>query len=74
ELFKLCKQYSEDAKIATRNIRRDANQRIDRLKNDSEIGEDEAFTTQDQIQKLTDASVAKIDDALAAKEKDIMEI
>ena len=74
ELFKLCKGYAEESKIAVRNIRRDANQKIDRLKTDKEIGEDEAFTAQDEVQKLTDAAVKKIDEALAAKEKDIMEI
>jgi len=74
ELFKLCKGYAEEAKIAVRNIRRDANSKIDRLKNDKEIGEDEAFTAQDEVQKITDAAVKKIDESLAGKEKDIMEI
>ncbi|MCL2680321.1 MAG: ribosome recycling factor [Coriobacteriia bacterium] len=74
ELFKLCKGYAEEAKVAIRNIRRDANQKIDRLKTGKEIGEDEAFTAQDEVQKITDAAVKKVDEALAAKEKDIMEI
>ena len=74
ELFKLCKGYAEDAKIAIRNIRRDANQKIDRLKTSKEIGEDEAFTAHDEVQKITDTAIKKIDDALAVKEKDIMEI
>jgi len=74
ELFKLCKSYAEEAKIATRNIRRDANQKIDRLKSDKDIGEDEAFTAQDEVQKITDTAVKKIDEALTLKEKDIMEI
>jgi ribosome recycling factor len=74
ELFKVCKGYAEEAKVAVRNIRRDANQKIDRLKSDKEIGEDEAFGAQDEVQKLTDAAVKKIDEALALKEKDIMEI
>jgi len=74
ELFKLCKSYAEESKIAVRNIRRDANQKIDRLKSDKEIGEDEAFTAQDEVQKITDTAVKHIDEALAVKEKDIMEI
>jgi ribosome recycling factor len=74
ELFKLCKTYTEEAKIAVRNIRRDANQKIDKLKTGKEIGEDEAFTAQDEVQKITDAAIKKIDEALDAKEKDIMEI
>jgi len=74
ELFKICKDYAEGAKVAVRNIRRDANSKIDGLKKNSEIGEDEAFTAQDEVQKLTDGAVKKIDEALAAKEKDIMEL
>jgi len=74
ELFKLCKEYAENAKQATRNIRRDANQKIDRMKSDNEIGEDVAFTSKDEVQKITDSAVSKIDESLAAKEKDIMEI
>jgi len=74
ELFKLCKGYAEEAKIAVRNIRRDANQKIDRQKNDKEIGEDEAYTSQAEVQRITDSAVKKIDEALAVKEKDIMEI
>ena len=74
ELFKLCKGYAEEAKIASRNIRRDANHKIDRLKADKEVSEDEAYTAQDEVQKITDDAVKKIDAALAVKEKDIMEL
>jgi len=74
ELFKVCKGYAEDARVAVRNIRRDANQKLDRLKTDKEVGEDEAYTAQDAVQKLTDAAIKGIDEALAKKEKEIMEV
>ena len=74
ELFKVCKGYAEDARVAVRNIRRDANQKLDRLKVAKEVGEDEAYTAQDEVQKLTDKAIKAIDEALAKKEKEIMEV
>jgi ribosome recycling factor len=74
ELVKQIKKYSEDAKVVIRNIRRDANDAIKKLKKDSVITEDEAKKSEDNIQKLTDAKIKEIDTICAAKEKDILEI
>jgi len=72
ELAKLCGKYSENAKIAIRNVRRDA---MDALKEDEkkkDISEDERKRHEDEVQKLTDKHVADADAAAAAKEKEIM--
>jgi ribosome recycling factor len=73
ELVKLTKKYGEEAKVAVRNIRRDANDDIKKLEKGT-ISEDESRRYQDEIQKLTDKYIAEIDKVLAAKEKEIMEI
>ncbi|MGE4538945.1 MAG: ribosome recycling factor [Desulfovibrio sp.] len=74
DLAKVAKKYSEEAKVAIRNIRRDANDVLKKKKNDKAISEDDQRKGQEDIQKLTDAYIAKADDALAKKEKEIMEI
>lgn len=74
ELVKIAKKFAEDAKIAIRNIRRDGNESLKKLKNDKELSEDEMHKGQDEVQKLTDSFVKDSDDVLAAKEKEIMEI
>ncbi|MFV0421135.1 ribosome recycling factor [Oleidesulfovibrio sp.] len=74
ELVKLAKKYTEDAKVAVRNIRRDANEQIKKLEKDKEITEDDLKHGQDEVQKLTDSYVAKSDKVLATKEKEIMEV
>ncbi len=74
EYVKLAKKYSEEAKVALRNKRRDANDKIKKAEGDSDISEDEAHRGQDKVQKLTDEYVAKIDEILEAKEKEIMEV
>ncbi len=74
ELVKQCRTYSEEARIAIRNARRDANAKIDRGKKDAEIPEDEAHRAEAQIQKLTDAYVAKVEDIFKKKEAEVMEI
>lgn len=73
ELVKLTKKFGEEAKVAVRNIRRDANDEIKKLEK-SEISEDESRRHQDEVQKITDKYVAEVDKVLAAKEKEIMEI
>lgn len=73
ELVKLTRKYGEDAKVAVRNIRRDANDDIKKLEK-SEISEDESRRHQDDIQKLTDKFIAEVDKVLAAKEKEILEV
>ena len=74
ELVKLCKHYSEEAKVGVRNIRRDANAKLERSKKDSEISEDDLRRAEVDIQKLTDAHVKEIEDALKRKEAEIMEV
>jgi len=73
ELVKLTKKYGEEAKIAIRNIRRDANDDIKKLEKTT-ISEDESRRHQDDIQKSTDRFVAEVEKVLAAKEKEIMEV
>lgn len=73
ELAKETKKFGEEAKVAIRNIRRDANDEI-KKKEKAEISEDESRRHQDDIQKLTDRHVAEVDKILAAKEKEIMEV
>ncbi|QTH45873.1 ribosome recycling factor [Cohnella sp. LGH] len=73
ELAKSTKKFGEEAKVAIRNIRRDANDEI-KKKEKGEISEDESRRHQDDVQKLTDKFVAEVDKILAAKEKEIMEV
>lgn len=74
DLVKLAKKYAEDAKVAIRNIRREANDAIKKMKNSKELTEDEMHKGQDEVQKLTDSYVEKCDHVLEIKEKEIMEI
>ncbi|MFS0727874.1 ribosome recycling factor [Paenibacillus sp. 1P07SE] len=73
ELVKTMKKIGEEAKVAIRNVRRDANDDIKKLEK-SEISEDESRGHQADIQKSTDHFVAEVDKLLAAKEKEIMEV
>jgi ribosome recycling factor len=73
ELAKNTKKFGEEAKIAIRNIRRDANDEIKKLEKTS-ISEDESRKHQDDIQKTTDRFTAEVDKILVAKEKEIMEV
>jgi len=74
DLIKVVKSEGEDAKIAVRNIRRDANEQLKKLLKDKEVGEDEERRAQDDVQKLTDRFVSEIDKALQAKEIDLMAV
>ncbi len=74
DLIKLVKSEGEDAKIAVRNIRRDANHSLKELLKKKEISEDDERRMQDDIQKLTDRFVLEIDQALSAKEVDLMAV
>lgn len=74
ELTRVAGKYAEQARIAVRNIRRDGMDTLKRQEKDGEIGQDELHRGQDDIQKLTDEYVAKVDAALADKEKDIMQV
>ena len=74
DLARQAKQEAENARIAIRNIRRDAIADIRELVKEKEVAEDEARRGEEDIQKLTDRRVAEVDDALASKESDLMEV
>src|SRR3989344_5816939 len=74
ELTKVVKGAAEDAKVAVRNLRRDANEHAKRLLKDKEITEDEDRRSQDDVQKLTDKHIAEIDKLVQGKEAEIMAV
>ena len=74
DLTKQVKKYAEDAKVAMRNIRRDGMDYIKKLKKNSEITEDEQKKAEKDLQDLLDKFIKKADEALAAKEKELMSI
>lgn len=71
ELVKLAGKFAEEGRVGIRNIRRDAVDSVRKQEKSHEISEDEAKNLQDEIQKVTNQYIAKIDELLAAKEKDI---
>jgi len=74
DLTKQVKKYAEESKVAMRNIRRDGMDYIKKLKKDSEITEDEQKKAEKDLQDLLDKYIKKVDEALAAKEKELMSI
>ncbi len=74
ELIKVVKSEGEEAKVAVRNVRRDANDALKKLLKDKEIGEDDERKAQDEVQKLTDKFVAEIDKMLQVKETELMAV
>jgi len=74
EIVKQAKGMVENAKVAIRNVRKDGNDKIKKLEKDKEISEDESKKAQDQIQKITDEHVTKIDEAFKTKEADILKV
>ncbi|MCK8600670.1 ribosome recycling factor [Syntrophobacteraceae bacterium DRH4] len=74
DLVKIIKKMAEEAKVAVRNIRRDANEMIKDLKKEKEISEDDQFRAQDEIQKITDTFIGNIDAAYNNKETEVLEI
>jgi len=74
ELTKQVKKYAEEAKVAMRNIRRDGMDYVKKLKKNSEITEDEQKKAEKDLQDMLDKNIKKVDDALAAKEKELMAI
>jgi ribosome recycling factor len=72
DLVKVVKKMGEEGKVALRNVRRDANERFKDLKKDKQISEDEAHRAQDEVQKITDDFIKKVDAQAAEKEKEIM--
>lgn len=74
ELVKVVKKEAEDAKVAIRNVRRDANEDFKKLEKNGDITEDELHRNTDEIQKLTDAYIEKVEEHAKVKEQEIMEI
>ena len=73
ELVKQINKMSEEHKIALRNIRRDSNDLLKAMKKDGDISEDDAFKAQDEVQKITDDHIRRVDDVTKEKEKEILE-
>lgn len=73
EYVKLAKKYSEDGKIAVRNVRRDQIEVLRKAEKDKKITEDEKKRGEEEIQKITDQHIKLIDDATIAKEKELMD-
>jgi ribosome recycling factor len=74
DLVKVVKKIAEEARVAVRNHRRDANDKVKGLQKDKKMSEDDAKKAMDQVQKVTDEYSTKIDQLTASKEKDIMTI
>ena len=74
ELTKTIKKMGEDTKVAVRNLRRDANDKVKKLEKSGDYTEDDRKEVLDEIQKMVDQAISDIDDIVAAKEKEIMEV
>ena len=74
ELVKVAHKYAEQARVAVRNVRRDGMEALKKLEKDHKISQDDHKRGSDEIQKTTDGHIKKIDEALAAKEKEIMHV
>jgi len=74
DLVKQVKKITEEYKVAVRNVRREANDQLKKMKKDKDISEDDMFRLQDEAQKETDRYIGQIDDIAAGKEKEVMEV
>ena len=74
ELVKLVKKFGEDAKVAIRNVRRDANESLKKMEKDKELSEDLRHDAETEVQELTDGHTKKIDELIKHKEEEIMEV
>lgn len=74
QLVKVVRKRAEEAKVAIRNIRRDSNDDLKKLEKEKHISEDETKRSQEEIQKMTDQYVVKVDEILKHKESEIMEV
>jgi ribosome recycling factor len=74
QLVKAVKKKAEEAKVSIRNIRRDANEELKKLEREKHLSEDEVKKSQEDTQKITDSFIAKVDEVLGYKEKEIMEV
>lgn len=74
QLAKEASKFGEETKVAVRSVRRDCIDKLKKMKKDSEITEDDLRNGEEKMQKITDSFIKKVDEMVAAKEKDIMEI
>jgi len=74
QLVKVVRKRAEEAKVAVRNIRRDTNDELKKLEKDKHLSEDDVKKEQEEIQKITDSFIKKIDEIVEHKEKEIMEV
>jgi len=74
ELSKIAHKYAEQARIAVRNVRRDGMELLKKMEKDHKISEDDHRLWSDEVQSMTDGEIKKIDELLAAKEKDILKV
>lgn len=74
ELVKVASKYAEQARVAVRNVRRDGMERLKKLERDHTLSEDDHRTWSDKIQAMTDETIKQIDQALAVKDKEIMQV
>lgn len=74
ELAKIAGRYAEEARVAVRNVRRDGMDRLKKMQKDGDLSEDEHKVWTDKVQAMTDAHIKKIDEALVAKEKEIVQV
>jgi ribosome recycling factor len=74
EMVKVAHKYAEEARVAVRHVRRDGIDLLKKMKKDGVLGEDEERRQEEQVQKATDQSIAEIDQILASKEKEIMQV
>ena len=74
QLVKIVKKKAEETKVAIRNVRRDSIEEIKKLEKENHLSEDDVKRAQDEIQKITDSFITKVDEVLTHKEKEIMEV
>lgn len=74
EMSKVAAKYAEQARIAVRNVRRDGMDEVKKLEKNGDLSQDDAKKWSDRVQKLTDETIKSIDDILASKEKEIMQV
>ncbi|MCI0530442.1 MAG: ribosome recycling factor [candidate division Zixibacteria bacterium] len=74
ELVKLVKNFGEEAKVAVRNIRREANEHLAKAEKGKEISEDQKRTAQEHVQKITDKFIHHVDELINGKEKEVLEV
>lgn len=74
EVVKIAHQYAEQTRVSIRHVRRDGMDEIKKAQKDGDIGEDDAHSLSDQVQKSTDAMIAEVDTIISAKEEEIMQV